>query len=280
MAPNEYAYRNLQTFTLEALTAMTFSNEQVDELRDGSRTVLEDLQGLIEMVIVEGQPMEYSSPVREHLLQGAGRRLRTVQRSIDHIFNLFPPDQKRPLNLDVLSDVQIYLHAFVTNLYGLYDNWAWAFILRHDLLARVGGRRNVGLFLKATQTLLPAEIRSYLTSTTLTKWHDEYAKSFRDALAHRIPPYIPPAEYSQEEGRRYNELEVEKVLCIKGKRWERLSQVWEEQGALGRPSFVFLHAYTEDAQPNPILLHPQLISDGMTAVEFGQVFLKHWHETA
>jgi hypothetical protein len=34
-----------------------------------------------------------------------------------------------------LADVQINLHAFVMNLYGIYDNWAWAYVLRHDLEA-------------------------------------------------------------------------------------------------------------------------------------------------
>jgi hypothetical protein len=58
--------------------------------------------------------------------------------------------------------VQINLHAFVINLSGVFDNWAWAFIHRHDLLRNVGGKTNVGMFKEATQRLLPAALSDYL----------------------------------------------------------------------------------------------------------------------
>ena len=166
------------------------------------------------------------------------------------------------------------------NLYGLYDNWAWAFVLRHNLLPTLGDRRRVGIVQHATQKHLPAELRQYLTSDVLKRWHDEYAKSFRDALAHRIPPYVPPAHFTEEEGRRYNDLEDENLKCINTMRWERLDEVSAEQSALGRPSFVFLHAFVEEEAPRPILLHPQLLTDGMASVEFGSLFLQHWHKAA
>lgn len=259
---------------------MAYSPRQVEELSEKLTSVLSDLQDLMLKTIVEGQPLDTESQVREHLLHGAGRRLRTVHRTIDRIFQLFPVDQARPLGSEALSDVQTNLHAFVMNLYGLNDNWAWAFVHRHDLLKTIGDKRRVGLFHPATQCHLPTALRDYLTSEELTKWHTEYAKSFRDALAHRIPPYVPPAEFSEDEGRRYNQLEAEKVECIKQMNLQRLDEVWAEQGTIGRPSFVFFHAYTEEERPRPVLLHPQLLSDGMGAVEFGRLFLKHWHETA
>lgn len=259
---------------------MAYSPRQIEEWSDNLHSVLSDLQDLMLKTIVEGQPLSVESQVREHLLHGAGRRLRTVHRAIQRIFQLFPLDQKRPLDSESLSDVQTNLHAFVMNLYGLNDNWAWAFVLRHDLLAAIGDRRKVGLFHPATQRHLPTALREYLTSEDLTKWHTEYAKSFRDALAHRIPPYVPPAEFTEAEGHRYNQLEAEKVECIKQMRWERIDEICAEQGGLGRPSFVFFHAYTEDERPRPVFLHPQLLSDGMGAVDFGRLFLRHWHEVA
>jgi hypothetical protein len=51
--------------------------------------------------------------------------------------------------------VQIFLHAFVINLSGLFDNWAWPSIHRHDLLAEVGGARNVGIFKRRAQQFFP-----------------------------------------------------------------------------------------------------------------------------
>ena len=259
---------------------MTYSPAQIEQLHENLRSALADLQDLILKVVVEGQGLDRASQVREHLLHGAARRLKTVRRALQRVFELFPLDQARPLESDTLSDVQTNLHAFVMNLYGLYDNWAWAFVLRHGLLDTLGDRRRVGLFQQATQKHLPEELRQYLTSDALKRWHDEYAKSFRDALAHRIPPYVPPAEFTEQEGQKYNELEDEKVQCIREMRWERLDEVWAEQAALGRPSFVFLHAFVEEEPPRPLLMHPQLITDSMAAVEFGKLFLQHWHKAA
>ena len=257
---------------------MHFSKEQATQLEQHQHDVVSELQELQLKIVVEGQPLDASSRVREHLLHGAARRVGVIRRSIENVFSLFPPSTPRPLARDTLADVQINLHAFVMNMYGLYDNWAWAYVLRHQLESAIGDRRRVGLFADATRNRLPAPVKSYLNLPVTTEWHEKYAKSFRDALAHRIPPYIPPAEFTPEEGKQYNELEAEKVACIKEHRWGRLDEVWVEQAAIGRPCFTFLHAYTEDTPPRPLVLHPQMLSDGRAVAEFGHLFLKHWHE--
>jgi hypothetical protein len=166
------------------------------------------------------------------------------------------------------------------NLYGVFDNWAWAFVLRHQLEGETGGKRGIGLFNKKTTKHLPSPLRDYLSSATITNWHDNYLKSFRDALAHRIPLYIPPAEYTTEEGERCSSLEREKAELINSMQLDRLDELYAEQEKIGSPSFVFLHAYAEDDPPKPILIHPQLLSDAGSIVEFGTLFLKHWHERA
>jgi hypothetical protein len=259
---------------------MFFSVEQAEQLNQHLADVLAELQDLQLQIVAQGQPLEVTSRVREHLLQGAARRVGVIRRSIENVFALFRPNMEHPLSRDHLSDVQINLHAFIINLYGIYDNWAWAYVLRHNLEGVIGDRNRVGLFHNATRNHLPPSLKTYLMTSTTIDWHKRYAKSYRDALAHRIPPYIPPAEFTPEEGARYNELENEKVVCISSRRWERLDEVWAEQAALGRPSFTFLHAFTEDEPPRPIILHPQMLSDGKAVAEFGRLFLKHWHEDA
>lgn len=259
---------------------MSYSPANIEKMHVSLRAVLQDLQTLILNTVIEGQALEPASPVREHLLHGAARRLQTVKRALERVFELFPLDSARPLATDALSDVQTNLHAFVMNLYGLYDNWAWAFVLRHDLLSRLGDRRRVGLFLQSTQKFLPAELREHLTSEAMTRWHGEYAKSFRDALAHRIPPYVPPSEFTEQESHKFQELEHEKLQCIRQMRWDRMQEISEQQAALGRPCFGFMHSFQEDEAPRPILLHPQLLTDSITAVECAKLFFAHWHRTA
>jgi hypothetical protein len=254
---------------------MTYTAENVEKLQRESQEVFRALQALQLQCVVQGQALA-PSQASEHLLHGAGRRVGVLKRSLQQIFTIFPPSLVRPLQQDTLSDVQIYLHAFVMNLYGIFDNWAWAFVLRHNLTAAVGGRMNVSLFKTATQRFLPEPIRVYLTSDGKAAWHDEYLKSYRDALAHRIPLYIPPASFTPAEGERYNVLESEKVQRIMSREFDRVDQIWEEQAALGTPCMAFLHSYSTDDDPRPILLHPQLICDAMAVVEFGNLYFENW----
>ncbi|OLO12639.1 hypothetical protein BTW10_04025 [Chromohalobacter japonicus] len=255
---------------------MAYTAEQVTDLLNRLQTVTGDLQALMFSTVVQGQEAAHPR-VREHLLHGVARRIDVIGRTINNIFKRFPPDTDRPLAKDSLSDVQINMHAFVMNLYGVFDNWAWAFVYRHALENQIP-RRGVGLFQNRTTRYLPSVLQRYLGSQDITAWHEDYLKSFRDALAHRVPLYVPPAEFTPGEGERYNLLESKKVGLIKAMEWERLDQIWAEQAEIGRPSFCFIHSYSEDEEPKTILLHPQILSDGMAIVELGNMFIEHWHE--
>lgn len=256
---------------------MPYSAETILKLQRESEEVYQALQALQLRCVAQGQATG-DVRAREHLLQGAGRRVGVLKRSLQRIYAIFPPSTVRPLQQDALADVQINLHAFVMNLYGIFDNWAWAFVLRHGLTAQVGGKMSVSLFKESTLKVLPDEIRGYLRAEGKTQWHDQYLKSYRDSLAHRIPLYIPPATFTPEEGERYNALEEEKVQCIGSRDFDRIDQIYVEQAALGVPCMAFLHSYSEDEALKPILLHPQLICDAMAVVEFGNLYFEHWHE--
>ncbi|MEZ0152300.1 MAG: hypothetical protein AB9Q18_08415, partial [Candidatus Reddybacter sp.] len=178
-----------------------------------------------------------ASLVKEQLLHGVARRLSVIKKAIENIFDKFPPTTERPLSRDDLYDVQINLHAYVINISGIFDNWAWAFVHRHNLFEEVGGKHGVGLFRNGTSQFLPPELSSYLSSETTVNWQTDYVKEYRDALAHRIPLYIPPAEYTPEEGIRYNQLESQKIDLIKSMAWDELDETYEQQAELGKPSF-------------------------------------------
>ena len=255
---------------------MTYTKERAEHLNRECELTLGKLRQLQLELTVEGQPLDAGSRLREHLVHGAGRRVSVIGRSIQNVFTLFPPQSEHLLSADELADTQINLHAFVINMYGIFDNWAWAYILYHDLEKSIGDRRKVSLFHEAIRGRLPKALREYLSASVIRDWHEKYAKSYRDALAHRIPPYIPPAQFTQSEGERYNSLDKEKIRCILEKKWERLDQIWKEQGEIGRPSMIFLHAYTEDTPPQPMMLHPQMLSDANTVVESSSTFLSHW----
>ncbi len=260
---------------------MVYSPDQISNLFIEHKALLSGLQSLLLECVVQGHSIA-EPRVQEHLLHGAGRRVKLLERTLQNVFEVFPPSTERPLVEEARADVQINLQAFVINLCGIFDNWAWAFVLRHNLESQIGDRRNVGLFNKATKKHLPEPIESYLKSLNITQWYGDYLKNYRDALAHRIPLYIPPAVFTVEEDEHYKKLENEEVECIKSRDWERLDQIREEQAAIGKSCLTFLHSFSGSGEdsPRPMLLHPQLLCDAKVVVEFGGLYFRHWHEHA
>lgn len=135
---------------------------------------------LSQFVLVQPKALEYMN-------EGVGRRLKVVFRGISNIFRIFPPQRTNLLNEDELVDICINLHAFYINIFGLFDNLAWVLVYERQLTIH---RNDVGLYFKKMRRHLAPEFDSYLQS--ILPWHDEHLKHYRDALAHRIPMYLPP----------------------------------------------------------------------------------------
>jgi hypothetical protein len=129
---------------------MGYSPDRVSAMLIEHKSVFRDLQSLLLQCVIQGQ-LVAEPQVRDHLLHGAGRRVGILNRTLQNVFEVFPPSTERPLVEEARADVQINLQAFVMNLCGIFDNWAWAFVLRHNLESQIGGRRNVGLFNNATK---------------------------------------------------------------------------------------------------------------------------------
>lgn len=217
---------------------------------------------------------QFDGALKDHLLHGVCRRLDVIRRSLSNIFSSFPPSQTRRLGEADLSNVQINLHAFCINVAGVFDNWAWAFTIHHDLLGSVGGKHGVGFFKKNLFGHLPKGLSCQIDSMRV--WHDLYLREYRDALAHGIPLYIPPFVLHGSEIDRYRELEQKKQELLFSREFDRYEEVSAELEAMGSAGNVFLHSFDFGDNYKPVRLHPQVICDCETVVEFGQVFLKHW----
>jgi hypothetical protein len=254
---------------------MTYKKQQVADLRKQAGSVAQDLQSLNFEGLRQSQSI-VAKDARNHITHGAGRRLEILKSALETIFRVFPPGRRAPLAREKRLQAQIALHAFAINVLGIFDNWAWAFVLRHRLRVAVGDHRNIGLFKVATQKLLPTPLRDYLISEAISNWYGTYAKGYRDALAHRIPLYIPPASWTQDDAKLYTQLESEKVECIRTRQWARLDEVWARQDRIGKACPVFLHAFSDSPNDRPLMLHPQLLCDGATVVEIGRRFYSSW----
>lgn len=258
---------------------MPYAAELIDKLLDEHKSAQNELEQLFLTAVRVGQALS-DVRTKEYMLEGATRRLSLIRRCLKTTFELFPPAATTPIDSEALSEVQINLHAFVINLYGLFENLAWAFVLRHGLESEIGNRKKIGMFLGTTQSYMPQELSAYLTSASMKAWHADYLKNYRDALAHRIPLYIPPATFTPEQGERYAVLGQREIECVRSCQWEELERVRSERSSLGSACPMFLHSFTEEGRPRPVYLHPQMLCDVKTVLEFGPLYFAHWHERA
>lgn len=258
---------------------MKYPRESIQELKRGLDEIPSQLQQL-QLDCFLGCNGVADERVKEYMLHGAGRRLNVLQQAIINVFSRFPPTTHEKLERNTLIDVQINLQAFFINLIGVFDNWAWSFVHLHKLETDVGGHLNVDMFKSQTRRLLPQVLQRYLQSETMSRWYSEYLKNYRDALAHRIPLYIPPATLNQAEQDRYNVLEAQRFRLVQAHQWQQLDEIIAEQDSLGTPCFAFLHSVSEGEASKPILIHPQMLADASTVVVFGNLFLEHWRECA
>lgn len=222
---------------------------------------------------------------KEYVVHGAARRVRLMSRCLSNVFCLFPPNPAKRPDREELDDVVISLQAFIINVYGVFDNLAWAFVFRHGLdttlVKSPQDRKKIGLFTKETQKHLPKSLQEYLASDRVAEWHANL-KDFRDALAHRIPLYIPPRSLTPEEAIRSEALFREQMECVARGDFDKSDQIEAEESALGSACDFFFHSIESDEGAKkkklPKRVHQQTLDDANMVVEFWKLFFSHWHE--
>jgi hypothetical protein len=200
-------------------------------------------------------------PGRQYATRGFLRRFNTMHHCIERVFEMLPPEQDgRPAD-PVLLDVAVYIQAFVMNAFGAVDNLAWIWVNEKSLKV---GKMETGLGPKcvAVRSSFSPEMRDYLA-----KQDDWFAHiiDFRDALAHRIPLYIPPYIVSEENDAKYEALEVRKLEANDSDEYDKLCA---EQANFVVFEPVMKHAL-DDNKP-PVVFHFQLVQDFLTVEEIAE----------
>ena len=77
---------------------------------------------------------------QEYDKQGFSRRVKTLARCIDKIFEILPPNRIELPSSEELSDAAIYLQSFVINVFGSVDNLAWIWVREMSLVRHDGSR--------------------------------------------------------------------------------------------------------------------------------------------
>lgn len=248
----------------------TFTEEAVRDMRRAQGMVLRALRVLTLDLLGAWLPTLTSPRAQEYLKYGVGRRAKVIARTLETIFNVCPPDRVEVLESDERCDLEINLHAFVINVHGLLDNLAWVTIYERSP-ANLPPRNEVSLFKKAVQQHLPEPARDYLNKERIQGWYTRYSREYRDALAHRIPLYVPPYSLDRAAQQRHVELELEWNARMAKGDIDGARAALEEQEKLGRLFPVFVHSFDGEGATPPVYFHPQLIADSRTVLEIVRV---------
>lgn len=255
---------------------MFYTQEQIDQLDNDRETVLTELQSEYLSLVSEFAPSLKIEKAREYTRQGVARRLKILRKCIENIAAIYPPARHELLSEDECSDVAINLHAFITNIDGVQDNIAWVYVIENALEDKIkNGPVGVGLFTKETKPHLPADFRTYLKSDRIKEWRCEYAKNFRDALTHRIPPYLPPYEVTQSNTRLCQALasQIHQLVLIGD--FKSVKTLLDDCDSYRRICPTFLHSLSGSDPSPPIILHPQVLADANTVLEIVRLAKKH-----
>lgn len=251
-----------------------YTEKNLTEIQSAHVELCEKLHGLNGRLLALLSPKLEQYHAREYLDHGLCRRLKIIRKCLGNIFQIFPPDRKHKLSDEELDNVQINLHTFLINIYGALENIAWIYALENKIHSLLELPVKIGLFKKELKPFLNNELKTYLHSNRIKAWFTDYAKNYRDALAHRIPPYVPPVSLNPNEAERFKLLQKEIRSAFVNLDFELIKKLESERDQLGSISIAFLHSFSHD-KSRPLALHPQLIADGNTVFEIADLFSKN-----
>ncbi len=250
---------------------MFFSDEQINELRKGYAGLEGKYRGLRDTYAFRQYK---NAKAAEYATHGFLRRIQTIKRCIENVFLLCPPERTKKLSTNELSDLAINLQGFIFNLFGCIDNLAWIWVSEKNILGKKGKPLpvlEIGFSKKQTivRNSLSAEFRAYLTE--LDEWFN-YLENYRHALAHRIPPYVPPFLISKKEAKESEVLEQQKTEALRAHKFEEYDRLNAEQETLGKYAPVMGHSFFEN-ESRQIVFHFQIITDWITVCQMAERFL-------
>jgi hypothetical protein len=206
---------------------------------------------------------------REFARQGFARRLQIMVHCIDKVFELVPPNIiDKPTRPDLI-DITINIQAFMINVFGAIDNLAWIWVSEKNLKMPSGrpisGAR-IGLgpkYCEVRESFSPP-FQDFLRK--LDGWFDGMG-DYRNALAHRISPYVPPYTVTNDNQSAYMELIRSMNVAMSEKDFETVERLVGELDRLGKFNPWLQHSFEEEAIP--IYFHPQLLADFNTVESIG-----------
>ena len=248
---------------------MAYTAEQLEEFAEHYAKWMDRQSHLTTRVLTHVYRKEKSRTLAAH---GLVRRISTLVRCMDRVYNLVPLDAEKPARSDT-DEAAIFLQAFIINVYGAIDNIARIWVWETDLTKPNGGAMpqkwiGLGVGCEVVRQSLSQPFQEYLTQTD--QWF-EYLENYRHALAHRVPLYIPPKRLDEEATAKYHELEAQQMAALKAHEFDKYAELMVEQAALGDFEPWMMHSFgPADEDGTPIRFHPQMICDIGTVVKLSE----------
>ena len=251
---------------------MTFSAVALAKLQAELRTV-PGKQAALQQQFLQ-RPFR-DDRAREFAHHGFVRRLKTLARCTERVFEIIPPEQREPPERDNRSDAEVYIQAAVFSAFAAADNLAWIWVVERNVRQPNGNplpEQWVGLRRtnRAVRNSMPGELREYFAG--LDGWFDEL-EGYRHGLAHRVPLYIPPYVVISENQGRYRDLENGMTRALARGDIVELERLRAAQAELKVFRAWMMHSFYEEAKP--LVFHPQLLANFNTIEEMGRKLLEH-----
>ena len=168
-----------------------YNNESINSIKKEFKIFQSDKSKYVEItrLISKIVPIkDTTSQLYNFAYYGLLRRIDTLNRCVENIFNVRDFSSEEIPSSKELSDILINLQCFVINLYGALENLAWIYAICINFDGDIFSRSFFAKKKKLLKTL-PKDIRDIFISDG--KWLN-HIKTIRDLLVHQEPFYIPP----------------------------------------------------------------------------------------
>jgi hypothetical protein len=248
---------------------MYFSNEDLVKLKKEFKALDGKFRQMYEGYLWRTYVSERG---REFGQQGFVRRLQTMKRCIDRVYDILPPELEDVPNNDVRHDAEMFVQAFVFHTFGAADNLAWIWVHEKNIRRADGSPipdGSVGIRKAAVQRSFSERFRNLLDARA--DWF-AYLENSRHSLAHRIPLYIPPYIVTHANEAAYRDFDVRMAETVARLDFDERERLKTEQKKLTLFRPWMQHSFVEAARP--MVFHFQMIADFNTIHEMAVMLME------
>jgi len=228
---------------------------------DDLESAILDLEDMKIWIVSEVSPGVSFGRAREYLNHGVARRLSYLHYCASCVDSVLPKDRESRFSASEQKYLTMNLHVHWINLAGILDNLAWFTLFRAtEREVEVKRRKSIYLSSRKVREHLSSAARAVLDEEVTTRWIAGM-RNFRDALAHRIPPYVPPSLVLTEDVDAFRQVSEQIDQAILDGRFDDVSRLEAEQDQLTQMAPFVLHSYGDPDAASPVPVRSSLAAD-------------------